>query len=112
MDETFDERSDELVPRYLETLVQRLDEDLNQIENSQFALGTVDAEDKVKRRVMPIDQSIIVASDQCSSFEKIAHVIVAFRNQLIRFSDDLLLKFFGIMFEEFHQSRFRRIVKN
>jgi len=40
----------------LERLVERLDEDLNQIQNAQLALRAVDAEDKVERGVVAVDQ--------------------------------------------------------
>ena len=45
-----------------EALVERLYEDLDEIEDAELGLGGVDAEDKVEGRVVTVDQLVIAAS--------------------------------------------------
>ena len=47
----------------LEALVQRLDEDLDQVEDSQFGLRTVDAKHEVEGRVVTVDQPVVGATN-------------------------------------------------
>lgn len=75
----------------LEALVQRFDKHLYQIQNAQLALRRVDAEDKVQRGIVPIDELVVGAADQRATLQEIAHIVVALRHQLECLFDYLLL---------------------
>ena len=61
----------------LETLVERLDKDLNEIQNPQITLLRIDRKDKVQRRVMPINQLDVVAPFWYDALEVIAERVGA-----------------------------------
>ena len=42
---------------YFEVAVERLDEDLDEVEDAELALGRVDRDAKVERRVRPVDDA-------------------------------------------------------
>ena len=48
----------------LEALVERLDEDLDQVEDAELTLGRVDGEHEVESRVVPVDQLGILPAHQ------------------------------------------------
>ena len=83
-----------------EAFVERLHEDLNEVEDAEFGLGRVDAEDKVERRVVSVDELEVVgvgaADDGAAALEEVAHVVFALRDELKRLLDDLLLLGFAL----------------
>ena len=48
----------------LEALVERLDQDLNQVEDSQLRLRGIHAEHEVQGGIVPVDELIVGATDQ------------------------------------------------
>lgn len=53
----------------LKALIKGLHKDLNQVEDSQFALRGVNAEHKVQRGIVAVDKLIIRAANQATSME-------------------------------------------
>lgn len=51
----------------LETFVQRFDENLNQVQNSQLRFRWIDAKHEIKRCVVPIDEFIVGATNQAAN---------------------------------------------
>lgn len=75
----------------LEAFVQGLDEDLYQVQDAQLRLRAVDAEHKVERGIVPVDELVVGPADQAAALQEVAHVVIPLRNELKRLFYYLLL---------------------
>lgn len=73
-----------------EALVQRLDEDLDEVEDGQFGLGGVAAEDEVESGEVT-EHELAVGADQVAALHKVAAVVGLARHQLERLGQNPLL---------------------
>lgn len=73
-----------------EALVQRLDEDLDEVEDGQLGLGGVAAEDEVESGKVT-EHELAVGADQVAALHEVAAVLGLARHQLERLGQNSLL---------------------
>mmetsp|Transcript_25124 Transcript_25124/g.78850 ORF Transcript_25124/g.78850 Transcript_25124/m.78850 type:complete len:282 (-) Transcript_25124:168-1013(-) len=75
----------------LEALVERLDEDLDEVEDAEVALLLVHGEDEVERRVVPVDELHVVAPLGDAALEVVAEAVRPLPHLLEDAPDHILL---------------------
>jgi len=74
-------------------LVEHLDKDLDQVEDAQLRLAAVDDEDKVERRVVPVDDArVLPVRRDAPAVDEVAHVVAPLRDDRENVADDRLLQ--------------------
>ena len=64
---------------------------LNQVQDAEFRLATVDTEDKVEGGVVTVYELVVRSSYQTASLQEVADVVVPLTDQLEGLLDNLLL---------------------
>lgn len=94
-----------------EALVQRFDEDLDEVEDGQFGLGGVAAEDEVESGEVT-EHELAVGADQVAALHEVAAVVGLARHQLERLGQDPLLSTRRQMGVELAESRLAVVVEH
>lgn len=92
-----------------EALVEGLDKDLDEIENTKLALALIHCKDEVKGRVVPIDQSHVATPD-CVAFKEIAKRVGTLGHSSETRLDGFLLFLEGHLIVEPRQARLALVV--
>lgn len=62
------------------TLIQGLHKNLDEVQDSKFALWRIHTEHKVECGIVPVDQLVVRATDQTSTFQEVTDVVISLEN--------------------------------